>query len=85
MVLHYYLARNRSTFEAHMIDRGTQGGGPMSKRVHRFIETSQDTGGLHPTNSKLHLLAGWEDNPVYRQNPDMIARLRAHFPNVFPR
>lgn len=84
MTLHFYLARNRATFEAHMIDRGTPGG-PLERRVHRLIETPQDTGGLHPTNCQLHLLTGWEDNPVYQRDPSMIERLRSRFPHVFAR
>lgn len=82
MILHFYLARNRATFEAHMTDRGTVVR-EMDRNVHRLIEKPEDVQGLKATNCRLHLLHGWQTNPMVERNPQIIERLRMEFPDVF--
>ncbi|KKM46509.1 hypothetical protein LCGC14_1559960 [marine sediment metagenome] len=82
MTLHFYLARNRTTFEEHMTDRGAATS-PMSRNVHRLIEEPQDAVGIKATNCQLHLLHGWQSNPMLERNPQVVERLRMEFPKVF--
>jgi hypothetical protein len=82
MTLHFYLARNRATFEAFMIDRGAVTR-PMDRNVHRLIENAQDVNGIKATNCQLHLLEGWRQNPMIERNPQIVERLRMEFPTVF--
>ncbi len=82
MTLHFYLARNRATFEFFMQDRGTQVGA-MDRNVHRMIEKPEDANGIKATNCQLHLLEGWQRNPMVERNPQVMERLRMEFPKVF--
>lgn len=82
MTLHFYLARNRATFEEHMVDRGAATR-PMDRNVHRLIEEPQDATGIKATNCQLHLLRGWQSNPMLVRNPQVVERLRMEFPKVF--
>lgn len=82
MTLHFYLARNRTTFEAHMTDRGAATRS-MDRNVHRLIEQPQDAVGIKATNCQLHLLEGWQHHPMIERNPQIVERLRMEFPTVF--
>ena len=82
MTLHFYLARNRATFEQFMQDRGTEMR-PMDRNVHRLIEEPQDANGIKATNCQLHLLEGWQKHPMVERNPQIMERLRMEFPKVF--
>ena len=69
MILHFYLARNRATFEQFMQDRGTEMR-PMDRNVHRLIEEPEHVQGIRATNCRLHLLEGWRQHPDFRDLSD---------------
>lgn len=82
MILHFYLARNRPTFEQFMQDRGAATR-PMDRNVHRLIEEPEHVQGIKATNCRLHLLEGWQKHPMIERNPQVLERLRMEFPSVF--